>query len=231
MPDRPLYTLYPSDLTWLYADCPRCFYLKLRHRVWRPDGGFPGIFSKIDSAIKKYCLALERTELVCPDMPPGRFVLDAPKSVQSCTFSLDGRTARFELAGKPDTIIQWDDGSYAVIDFKTSAIREQNVAKYGDQLEMYACALEKPAPGKAGLEPISSLGLLVWEPSLFDCLMPGEPLRLEGQLAWIPVARRHDELKATLAQVMQVLDGEGPPQAGVKCKFCAYPGKLGALAV
>jgi hypothetical protein len=227
--DSPVYKIYPSDLTWLYASCPRCFALKLKHKVGRPEAGFPQIFSKIDSAIKKHCLALERTELVCAAMPKGRFLADAPKSVLSRRFSIAGLGSSFELRGKPDALVEWDTGGYGVIDFKTSAIRAGNVGNYGNQLEIYASALEQPAGGRPALEPIGEMGLLVWEPELFSAALAGVSLNLSGQLAWIPVPRRRDELRNVLRGMLAVLDSDGLPPPADGCKFCSYPGALQAL--
>ncbi len=41
--------LSPSDLTFLWDECPRCFYLKVTGRLSRPSTAFPSIFSSIDS--------------------------------------------------------------------------------------------------------------------------------------------------------------------------------------
>ena len=50
MPD--LIKISPSDLTFLWDECPRCFWRKYRLGVRRPFGIMPGIFSRIDSALK-----------------------------------------------------------------------------------------------------------------------------------------------------------------------------------
>ncbi len=34
----------PSDLTFLWDECPRCFYLKVRHKFKRPGLPFPKIY-------------------------------------------------------------------------------------------------------------------------------------------------------------------------------------------
>ena len=47
-------TLSPSDLTFLWSECPRCFYLKYKLQIKRPSAPFPSIFGKIDLLMKGY---------------------------------------------------------------------------------------------------------------------------------------------------------------------------------
>ena len=49
-----IWKLSPSELTFLWDECPRCFYLKVVHKFNRPWGAFPGIFSRIDKLMKDY---------------------------------------------------------------------------------------------------------------------------------------------------------------------------------
>ena len=46
------YTLSPSDLTFLWDECKRCFYLKVRENFRRPSAPFPSIFGLIDRLMK-----------------------------------------------------------------------------------------------------------------------------------------------------------------------------------
>ena len=64
--------LSPSELTFLWDECPRCFYLKVTGRFSRPSTAFPSIFSSIDRAMKNHYRDRSMQEL-SPDLPPGRF--------------------------------------------------------------------------------------------------------------------------------------------------------------
>ena len=46
--------LSPSDLTFLWDECPRCFYLKVVHNINRPAIPFPKLFNRIDKLMKDY---------------------------------------------------------------------------------------------------------------------------------------------------------------------------------
>ena len=83
--DEPI-KLSPSDLTFLWDECKRCFYLKYVHSIHRPSAPFPGIFSTIDRLMKGYYEG-QPTEKLSSELPPGvirfseRFdqFLDAPE--------------------------------------------------------------------------------------------------------------------------------------------------------
>ena len=49
-----LFKLSPSDFGFLYDECKRCFYLKVKHNFGRPRSIMPSIFIKIDSIMKDY---------------------------------------------------------------------------------------------------------------------------------------------------------------------------------
>ncbi|MCK4788630.1 MAG: hypothetical protein KAV87_33115 [Desulfobacteraceae bacterium] len=64
------YKLSPSDLTFLYDGCRRCFVLKVKHGIAQPSIPLPGIFSTI-SYLQKEHYSEKRTEEICPGLPPG----------------------------------------------------------------------------------------------------------------------------------------------------------------
>lgn len=230
---------YPSDLTWLYNDCPRCFYLKLNHGIKTPRMGMPAIFRTIDDAIRRYCMEIKRTEAVCPDMPPGEFIL-GEHWVNTTTYSpMPGHHLRFGFSGKPDTVVRWDDGSYGVLDFKTTSPKPSTVSFYAAQVEMYSRALEQPRNPKETppLSPISLNGILAWEPLSFNGnsaesiddrfgkakdITLGSGLDLRGRLVWLPVEREKVDLKGILEPVITLLEAKTPPDADPECSSCKY---------
>ena len=157
------YKLSPSDLTFLWDDCKRCFYLKVVNKIARPSTPMPSIFIKIDGLMKSFYQGKATGEL-CPDLPPG-FVQFGEKWVESQPISLPGYTSACYIKGKFDTVVRFADGSYGVVDFKTSTPKPAHLAFYGRQLHAYAYALEHAEVDKFSLSPISRLGLLVVEPN------------------------------------------------------------------
>jgi hypothetical protein len=211
--------LSPSDLTFLWEECPRCFYLKVALGINRPPMAFPSIFSNIDLLMKKMFMG-KRTEEILPNLPPGE-VLFSGKWVESTPIHFNGSPVSVYIRGIFDSVLRFDDGSYAVIDFKTSQPNPRHIEFYGRQLRAYAYALQHPAPGKLALAPISRLGLLCVEPIDIDRDAGGR-IRYIGDVTWLEVPHSEDTFMAFLQQVAQVLSAPEPPPAAEKCAFCKY---------
>jgi hypothetical protein len=156
----PLFKLSPSDLTFLWDECKRCFYLKVVSKFNRPAIPFPSIFTKIDGLMKYYYQSRSAIELT-PELPPGTILPGSPW-VQSLPITLPGHTAQCYLAGKYDSAIHFVDGTYGIVDFKTST-SSGHIGFYGRQLRA-AHGWSIP-PWKIQLSPISRMGLLVVAPN------------------------------------------------------------------
>lgn len=210
--------LSPSDFAFLWLECRRCFYLKVARQVSRPHI-MPGIFSKIDSLQKRY-FAGKSTQEITPALPPGA-VAFGDRWVESGQIAVPGHASTCYIRGRFDSVLKFEDGSYGVIDFKTSGSNRQQASKYAWQLHSYAYALENPAPGQLGLAPVSKLGLL--------CIEPVEMLRLEegayayrAEPTWIDLPRDDVAFLEFLQQVLSVLDLPAPPEAADSCGWCQY---------
>jgi hypothetical protein len=178
----------------------------------------PNIFRTIDRAIRDYCLQTERTELVCPHMPPGRFVAGETR-VASRVLQMFGHSQRVRLCGKPDALVLWDNGTYGIIDFKTTQVKEHTASFYQLQIEHYARCLELPetaAPRRVG-----DSGLLVFEPELF-AQSAAERIALEGGLRWVPASRMGAAYDYMLSDVLADLELPAPPEPSASCQVCRH---------
>lgn len=214
-----LFKLSPSELTFLWDECPRCFYLKVAMAIPRPPTAFPKIFSSIDLLMKRMFEG-KRTEEVLPVLPPGKVVFGG-NWVESTPIRVDGIDPACYISGKFDSVVQFDDGSYAVIDFKTSQPNPHHVAFYGRQLAAYAYALEHAAPNKLALAPVTRLGLLCVEPIDIDRDEHGR-IRYAGEVTWMEIPKDEGKFLDFIGQVMRVLSLPEPPPPGEKCGFCKY---------
>lgn len=213
--------LSPSDFAFLWEECRRCFYLKVVSDYPRPRPAMPKIFATIDEQMKR-SFEGRRTEAIAPGMPPGIFD-HADRWVESLPIDVHVPEGTFRcfLRGRIDTLLRLDDGTWAVVDFKTSERRAEHIPLYTRQLHAYAHALERPAPGQLGLGPISRLGLLVFEPEKFST-EPASPGTLTGHLSWIEVPRDDTAFVGFLAEVLTVLERDTPPGGTPLCEWCVY---------
>jgi len=209
----------PSDLTFLWDECPRCFYLKVRHKFKRPGLPFPKIFTKIDLLMKDVYLG-HSTQKISPLLPPGKTVMSGRWVTSAPIVAPDGENTAY-IQGIFDTVVQFEDGSYGVVDFKTSEAREEHVEFYGRQLSAYAYALTHPAPGKLHLSPVSQLGLLYFEPQdLVETAQDG--LSLNGPTRWVEIPVDEERFENFMRAVLALLSLPEPPLANPECAFCAY---------
>jgi hypothetical protein len=134
--------LSPSDFTFLYEECLRCFWLKVAGNFPRPRTAFPGIFNLLDLQTKRY-FSSKRTERIDRGLPPGR-VAYGDRWVRSMPIPVPGHDRPLIIAGRIDTALAFDDGTFGIIDFKTTVPRPEHASLYGRQLGAYAVAAENP---------------------------------------------------------------------------------------
>lgn len=211
--------LSPSDFAFLWEDCKRCFYLKIVSGFQRPRPIMPKIFGIIDNEMKAF-FAGKRTGDFVTALPAG-VVEYGEKWVESSPISISSHSSTCFVRGKFDTAIKFDDGTYGVVDFKTSERKAEHVPLYGRQLHAYALALENPAAGKLSLRPITRLGLLVFDPSSYSLAADGTS-SLSGGLTWIEIPRDKTGFLGFLGEVLDVLEQPDPPGGTPSCQWCAY---------
>lgn len=232
MADAPLgsqtnpFKLSPSDFAFLWQDCKTCFYLKVARRWERPRTIMPKIFNVIDNAMKK-CFEGARTEALGLGLPPG-VVRFGEKWVESDVVHHGPTDCYAYVRGKTDTILEFDDASFGVVDFKTSDTKEANVGIYGRQLHAYAEALNFPAEGKLKLTPTNKLGLIPFSPDTF-LHVPNETAgslgQLVGNLSLIEIPYEPERFLEFLGEVITVLGGPRPPDQP-KCEWCIHRNRV-----
>ena len=217
------YRLSPSELTFLYDGCKHCFVLKVKHGISQPSIPLPGVFSIIGSLQKNHYSG-RRTEEFCPQLPPGTVTL-GEKKVRSTPIKFDDLESTIYISGRFDVVAELDDGSYAVMDFKTGNPKEDTANMYGRQLHAYALALENPAAGALELKPVTRLGLLYFTPD--RCEYAGNNRQvLEGQMTWHEITKDEDAFRSYLREVLSLLDGSPPAAEPGSCNWCRYRSKV-----
>lgn len=211
--------LSPSDFAFLWEECRRCFYLRVARGFQRPRPVMPKIFTLIDSEMKTF-YSQKRTEDIAKGMPPG-VVAYGERWVESQSISVPGFSVTCFVKGKFDTVVRFDDGTFGVIDFKTSQRKSEHIPLYSRQLHAYAHALEHPTAHGFAANPVTQLGLLVFEPSQYTQGKTGR-VGFAGEISWVPVPRNDASFTEFLAQVMTILESPEPPPASPNCEWCKY---------
>ena len=213
-----IYNLSPSDLTFQWDGCKRCFYLKVKHNiVYR--GPFPGMFGKMGDLTSNYFLDKPSSEL-SPTLPAGSVKL-REKWVKSVPISFPETASQCIIKGRFDAIMAFEDGSYGIIDYKTSDASGEKAAFYSRQLSAYAYALEHPAPGALSISPITRLGLFIITPDRFE-RMPNGDAAFVTKTTWMDIPRDEATFLALLREIVTLLDQPLPPDPAEDCGLCNY---------
>jgi len=158
----------------------------------------------------------ERAEAVSASMPAG-VIGGGDRWVKSATILPPGGTSTCLIRGKVDVLIDCDEGTKAIVDFKTTVPKADHLATYGRQLHAYAMALEHPSGGRP--ETVSSLGLLCFLPDSYEAEVG--KAGLFGDVTWIEVPRDDLGFAQFLGEVVSVLDRGDPPDPDSACQWCA----------
>lgn len=211
--------LSPSDLTFLWDECPRCFYLKYLLGITRPAAPFPSIFGAIDRLMKAQFAGRPTSDLD-PSLPPGAVTV-TEQWIESLPVTLPNHALSCFIRGKLDAILDFSDGSYGVVDFKTSAPSPAQIPFYSRQLHAYAYALEHPAPNRLSRSPISLLGLYVETPHATLTSTTSE-ISFHFRSTWMKVPYLEAGFISFLDQVLSLLELPEPPPPGASCTYCQY---------
>ena len=216
--EAKLFTIAPSDVIFLLAECQNCFYEKGRLGIKRPSTPFPGMFSKFADIESKYLLGRSTREL-SEDLPEGQ-VHARERWVRSAELSLPGHDAKLVIRGRIDLGLKFNDGTFGLTDIKT-AKRDRSLAeKYFMQLSLYSIAVEKPARDQVAMSPISEMGLFVLEPDVMYAAGDGYAVGFQG--TYMPIERDDVRVYAQLDEVLSLLESPVPPEPSDSCGFCTW---------
>lgn len=208
----------PSDTTFLWNECRRCFQRKVRYGV-RAPGIFPRVFGMLDRQQREW---LDGKPAATLDPSLGEGVLDCrERAVKSRPLDIPGAPAQVFVSGRIDAMIRFADGAVGVVDFKTTAdTAERAEALYWPQLHAYARAFEQPASAYAQPLRVSRIGLFLFEPDGIEDA-PGGPVQ-RMRTTWAPVRRRDAEFDALLREMAIVARTKEPLPGSERCGVCAF---------
>ena len=217
------YKLSPSDLTFAYKGCKRCFYLKVVKGIAQPSIPLPSIFTKIAGLLKDHYDGKHTSELHVA-LPRGT-VSHSEKRVRSQSIQTANHDSTCYISGRFDIVISFDDGTYGIIDFKTGNPSKESANLYRRQLQAYAYALEHPVPNALSLSPVTKLGLLYFYPSEVS-QHNIEKLFYGAEITWIEIEKDEQGFLNFIDNVLDVLELLGVPEHSPNCQWCGYFSKL-----
>ncbi|MFW6102486.1 MAG: PD-(D/E)XK nuclease family protein [Chloroflexota bacterium] len=220
------FKLSPSDLTFLYDGCKRCFYSKMINGIFQPSIPLPSIFSQIAGLLKNHYDGKHTSELHIA-LPPG-IVSYGEQWVRSEIIRLPNRNATCHISGRFDIVVSFEDGTYGVIDFKTGNPNTEWKSLYSRQLHAYAYSLEHPAPNALALSPVTRLGLLYFYPSAISqqCI---ERLSYDAEITWIEIEKNEQDFLEFIGEVLDVLESPQAPESSPDCQWCNYFSRLSGV--
>jgi len=204
--------------------CPRCAWIKLKCEL--PYQIFPGIFSSIDSYTKRITWSHHERDGVLPDWFKnfGEFIrpVKAPPRSQ---FTFTDEETNVQLTGIVDDIFQKKDGSYFIVDYKTSrftAGQDALMPVYRVQLNGYALIAEK-----CGLKPITGIGLAYYEPQTnvtsesLDLVLLEKGFHMPFRAHLLELELKPEEtVMPLLKKVRELADMPTPPDGHDGCEDC-----------
>ncbi len=217
------YKLSPSDLTFSYQGCKRCFYLKAVKGIPQPSIPLPSIFTKIAGLLKEHYDGKHTSELHIA-LPTGT-VSHGERRVRSLPIQLLNHDATCHISGRFDIVVSFDNGTYGVIDFKTGNPSSESARLYRRQLQAYAYALEHPAANALALSPVTKLGLLFFYPESVD-QQSAERLSYGAEITWIEIEKDEGGFLRFIDEVLDVLELPEAPEQSPSCQWCGYISRL-----
>ncbi len=211
--------------------CPRCAWVR-SHVKDLPFQGFPGIFSSIDRYNKLLVQNHFRREARPPDwLAALGDVAEILAPPHWSAFKTLHPGSGVTLRGEADVIFRLSDGSYTIVDYKTTrynpAYRSMFRA-YRAQLNAYAYIAER-----VGFAPVSRLALAYMEPATGDEsaqqreMVSPSGFTLEFEARLVPVDLDPERLvPPLLRRAARIYDAPKPPPGRNNCRDCEAMARL-----
>jgi hypothetical protein len=214
--------------------CPRCFWVKLKSKKL-PYQQFPGIFSSIDSYIKR----VTHRHFELTGRPPAWFpdvgdVVALEKVPHYSKFTVADPKSGVTLRGEPDDVLRLGGGDYHIVDYKTSRLSTSArgmYPRYEAQLNAYAYIANRTF-----FSPVSGLSLIYLDP---DTALEGEldvvaRTRSEFLLGFTPKLQPVELQPDTYVEQLLALAGDiynldVPPPGRSECPDCSAVDALATL--
>ena len=209
--------------------CPHCAWVRF-HVKNLPYQSFPGIFSTIDRYNKLIVRNYFQRENSLPSwlnqLGEARAYVDPPHWSR---FKILDEASGLTLRGEADGIFKMADGSYTIIDYKTSkhsGAQRAMLKSYETQLNAYAFIGERLGE-PLGISPVGRLALVYMEPqteeetALNPKLADEQGFTMGFAAKVVEVDLKPDKLiPPLLRKVRAIAEMDRPPGGTPGCKDC-----------
>ena len=226
--------LSPSSLDFQINKCHRCFYLSKKLGI-QANNFPPPVFNQLDLIQKSFFINKD-TSFISEKLPKGRFLQDneLPKKISSSLLK-DNKGRDFKLIGIPDLVIEFEDKTYGIIDFKTTKISEKKADFYKFQLEAYATIFENPGEINSIktplLSPVKKLAILQFDPLKIEN-KNGMNCNFIFDMGYVELENRiHEKLIDRVTLALDILQMNEPPLINENCNDCAFFKKQSQLSI
>ena len=226
--------LSPSSLDFQINKCHRCFYLSKKLGI-QTNNFPPPVFNQLDLIQKKFFVCKD-TSFISEKLPKGRFLKDneLPKKISSSLLK-DKKGRDFKLVGIPDLVIEFEDKTYGIIDFKTTKISEKKADFYKFQLEAYATIFENPGEINSIktplLSPVIKLAILQFDPLVIEN-KNGMNCNFIFDIGYVELENRiYEKLIDRVTLALDILQMNEPPVINENCNDCAFFKKQSQLII
>jgi len=134
----------------LFLECPRCFWLAMHHKIKRPPGYPYTLSAAVDYLVKQEFDKYRKKGVLPPILRQtgldaklygGEELTDWRNNFKGIAYYDERLNAR--LYGAVDDILEFPDGSLAVIDYKSTGAREVRIYDdYQKQMDIYTYILQ-----------------------------------------------------------------------------------------
>jgi CRISPR/Cas system-associated exonuclease Cas4 (RecB family) len=205
--------------------CPRCFWISM-HCSKLPFQIFPGIFSSIDSYTKKVTNLHFELHHRLPSWLKEVSIQARPVKVpHHSKFKVLHEETDILLNGMPDEILQKEDGSFLILDYKTAKYtkaQDSLLPLYEVQLNAYAYIGKRN-----GYDPIAGLALVYMEPltdlslEQLDTVIHEDGFLMGFGGHTLEINLNDEKLiPPLLNEVRKIYDQPVPPEGDEECKDC-----------
>ncbi len=215
----------------LFMQCPRCFWLDVRHKITRPSSPPFNINKTIDELYKKEFDKHRLAGTAHPIMVENKLNLKpfAHEKMDEWRHNFTGVSAlhastNLHVFGAVDDVWVDDNGKLSIVDYKaTSKDKEVSIdsgwqISYKRQMEVYQWLL------RANGFDVSDTGYFVYTNARMDADEFGDTLLFRTKL--IPYTGSDSWVEGTLDKMKRCMDGDIPEVGesimGGPCEHCTY---------